>query len=123
MGSEDDNCSKMRKVEKCFDDEKLLEEDDECDVISSNTSKLNKREKKSRGASDLQKAFSNYQAMNRDSLSKEMPKASRRDLKKELGRRWKLLDLKSKITFLNIAHCPAFLTTQKIKKNESDSLS
>ena len=123
--SEDDNCSKMRKVGKCFDDEKLLvEEEDQCDVSSSSTSKLNKREKKSRGASDLQKAFSNYQAMNRDNLSKEMPKASRRDLKKELGRRWKLLDLKSKMTFLNIAKpLPSILDNSEDKENESDSLS
>lgn len=108
MSEDHEQANKVMKVEPraSEEDEKLLaEEDDEelVDSIDQESCKTKRKESRTKNPRKLMKAFSNYQAMHRDNLSKEMPGASRREIKRELGRRWKLMDEKRKLTFLDIA--------------------
>ena len=50
---------------------------------------------------ELLKAFSNFQKVHRDKVSKENPEASKLEVKRELGKRWKSLDEKQKINYLD----------------------
>ena len=50
---------------------------------------------------ELLKAFSNFQKIHREKVTNEIPGVPKIEVKRELGRRWKLLDEKQKIKYLD----------------------
>ena len=67
-------------------------------------------------SSELLKAFSNFQKVYRENVSKENPRASRMEVKRELGRRWKLLGEKQKLKYLDSNYSPISAENEKIVK-------
>ena len=61
---------------------------------SSSKTKSNSRQ--------LQKAFSNFQSMHREKVSRDLRGASKMEVKRELGRRWKLLDNHEKMSYSRV---------------------
>ena len=51
---------------------------------------------------DVQKAFSNFQSMHREKVSRDLRGASKMEVKRELGRRWKLLDNHEKMSYSRV---------------------
>ena len=70
---------------------------------------LNAKKKRS---FELLKAFSNFQKVHREKVSKENPGASKLEVKRELGKRWKSLEEKQKIKYLD----SSFITQSSEKK-------
>jgi len=71
---------------------------------------LNAKKKRS---FELLKAFSNFQKVHREKVSKEKPGASKLEVKRELGKRWKSLEEKQKIKYLDSS-----FISQSSEKNE-----
>ena len=69
---------------------------------------------------ELLKAFSNFQKVHRENVSKEAPSASKMEVKRELGRRWKLLGEKQKLKYLDSNFSPKKVEKKKILKNEKN---
>merc|ERR1712137_423831 len=66
---------------------------------------------------ELLKAFSNFQKVHRENVSKEAPSASKMEVKRELGRRWKLLGEKQKLKYLDSNFSPKKVEKKKILKD------
>ena len=64
--------------------------------VSSNSSSKTKSNSR-----QLQKAFSNFQSMHRERVSRDLRGASKMEVKRELGRRWKLLDNHEKMSYVD----------------------
>ena len=80
-----------------INDSKDLEADEITEVKSVKTNSLPDGTKKS---NKLVKAFSNYQLVNKEKISAELPKGtSGREIRKELGRRWKMLSNEEKTLY------------------------
>ena len=71
---------------------------------------LNAKKKRS---FELLKAFSNFQKVHREKVSKENPGASKLEVKRELGKRWKSLEEKQKIKYIDSS-----LISQSSEKKE-----
>ena len=89
-----------------------VETDDVSEATGVKTTSLPNGAKKS---SKLVKAFSNYQLVNKEKISADLPKgATGREIRKEIGRRWKLLSYEEKSLY-----CDAELDK---KKKQSEKL-
>ena len=73
-------------------------------------------------SSELLKAFSNFQKVHRENVSKENPRASRMEVKRELGRRWKLLGEKQKVEYLDSSFSQKIAEKENIVKKVSVDL-
>ena len=93
--------------------------DDECELEEKKAEKAPLVNVRKGRSFELLKAFSNFQKVHRENVSKEAPAASKMEVKRELGRRWKLLGEKQKLKYLDSNFSPKKAEKKKILKKGS----
>ena len=86
--------------------------DDKCDEATSPI-----KTDSSKKSNKLVKAFSNYMLTNRDKISSNLPKGTTgREIRKELGRRWKMLSYEEKSSYCDVEFINK-KQSEKVKNN------